>query len=275
VNQALCGLDVGISTTDAVAGWNERVSVSLPTRGAEETARAAVESLLDLAGPPPGGLVIAATGAGSHRLGDRLSGHPVCHVPEVSAIGRGGAGLSHRSEVLVVSLGTGTAMVSVRGREMTHVSPGTGVGGGTLLGLARALLGVSEVSDLAALARRGDRTRLDITIGEAIGGPLGALPERATASNFAKFDGRADRADLAASLANLVAEVVLTVTILGLQAARQGTAIMTGKLLLFEPVRQRVGEASAELGGLFVIPENAAVATALGALWTLADGEGR
>ena len=63
---------------------------------------------------------------------------------------------------LVVSLGTGTAIVSVNGDKIDHVS-GTGVGGGTLLGLAKHMLGVSTIETLEAMARRGDLQRVDLT----------------------------------------------------------------------------------------------------------------
>ena len=271
-----CGLDVGISTTDAVAGWAEEVSVSLPTTRPLESAEEALRRLIDLARPPGGKLGVAATGVGSHRLPERLCGLEVRRVPEITAIGRGGIGLGGGAEALVASLGTGTAMVSVRGSEMRHVVPGNGVGGGTLLGLARALLGTDDLSELSRLAETGDRTRLDITIGEAVGGPLGVLPENGTASNFAKYAAGARREDVAAALLNLVAEVVLWTVLLGLQASGHGRAILTGKLLLVEPIRRRIDEFSTLLGGSLVVPVRGDVASALGALWSVsADSEAR
>jgi type II pantothenate kinase len=168
----------------------------------------------------------------------------------------------------VASLGTGTAMVSVRGAEIAHIVPGNGVGGGTLLGLGRALLDTDDLAELSRLARAGDRTKLDITIGEAVGGPLGDLPENGTASNFAKYRRDNRREDVAAAVLNLVAEVVLWTILLGLQASGQTRAILTGKLLLVEPIRRRIDEFSPLLGGALVIPERAGLASALGALWT-------
>ena len=113
--RAYCGLDVGITTTDAVASWADDVAVSLPTRAFESSAETALARLLERAGGPPGGpLIIAATGAGSHRMADRVGGFAVERVSEIAAIGRGGIGLGGGGEALVASLGTGTAMVSAR-----------------------------------------------------------------------------------------------------------------------------------------------------------------
>lgn len=264
-----CGLDVGISTTDAVAGWAIERAVSLPTVDVERTAEAALDELFATIGPPPANVLIAATGAGSHRLPDRLCGFALRRVPEITAIGRGGIRLAGGGDALVASLGTGTALVSVRGAEVRHVVPGNGIGGGTLLGLGRALLGTDDLAEISRLARSGDRTRLDITIGEAVGGPLGVLPQQGTASNFAKYASGARREDVAAALVNLVTEAVLWSVLLGLQASGHARAVLTGKLLLVDSVRRRLDEIGADLGGLFVVPERGEVASVLGALWTI------
>lgn len=270
---AYFALDVGISTTDAVAAWRPEASVSMRTTEAAVSAEAALRKLLAEVGEPRGGeLVIAATGVGSRRLPQRFCGYPLRRISEITAIGLGGTGLAGVEETLVASLGTGTAMVSVRGREIRHVTPGNGVGGGTLLGLGRALVGTDDLRELSRLASLGDRRRLDITIGEAVGGPLGALPADGTASNFAKYAAGARREDVAAALLNLVAETVLWTVLLGVQAAGHSRAVLTGKLLLVEPVRRRIDEMSVLLGGMLSVPERAEIASALGALWAAEEG---
>jgi type II pantothenate kinase len=264
----LCGLDVGISTTDAVGDWAEDRAVSLPTGPPAETATIAIRRLLETTPPPDDRpIVIAATGFGAHRLGDQLAGFPLRKIPELVAIGWGGTRVAGIPEALVVSLGTGTALVSVRDGELRHVSPGTGVGGGTLLGIARSVFGLEDLDALMELVRRGERSRVDLSIGEVAGGPLGALPPDATASNLGKCSPRARREDVAAGLVNLVTEVVLTVTLLGLQASGQGRAILIGKLMLFEPIGKRIADVARILHPVLVLPERGTVATALGAMW--------
>ena len=268
---AVCGLDVGITTTDAVAGWDLDASVSIPSARERDPAAAAIERLLAASPPRTKDVVIAATGVGAHGLGESVCGARVVRVPEFEAIGRGGTRLAGRSEGLVVSLGTGTALVSVRGDEARHVAPGTGVGGGSLVGLSRALLGTDDWEEIARLASAGDRTRLDVTIGEVVGGPLGALPPSATASHFAKFDANSAREDVAAALVHMIVEITLTVTLLGLQAAGQNAAILIGRVLAFAPIRKELEQAAAMFGDLLVLPPRPALATALGALWSV-DG---
>ena len=263
----ILGLDVGISTTDLVGSWAPEHPLTLPTGSFAETAEEGVRRLLQEAPPPRGSsIVVAATGVGLHRLPPKLVALPVRHVSEMEAIGRGGLLLSGLREALVVSLGTGTALVSARDGVFRHVVPGTGVGGGTLVTFARALLGVADLDALADLAARGDRFRVDLTIGEVVGGPLGALPPDATASNLGKWSAGTSREDLAAGLVNLVAEVAMQFALLGLQITGQSRAVLVGKLPWFRPIGERLGNLPPGLADLVLIPPRGGLATALGAL---------
>ena len=153
----IVGIDIGGSTTDAVI--LENGSIRVVTIEANDPVAAAAGALGKIVGDAGISLSdiesVAATGAGSRALGDQLFGRPVVKVNEFTAIGVGGTTLAHKDRALVVSLGTGTAMVSVNQAEIRHVS-GTGVGGGTLLGLAKHMLGVSGLDTLETMAGRGD-----------------------------------------------------------------------------------------------------------------------
>ena len=112
-------------------------------------------------------------------------------VNEFSAIGIGGTSLAgNERSALVVSLGTGTAIVSVTGDKIAHFS-GTGVGGGTLRGLSKHMLGVSTIEALEKLARtrrpiahRSHRSRYRRRRDRR-------LPPDTTASNFGKISADA------------------------------------------------------------------------------------
>ncbi len=159
-----------------------------PTTSPAESAERAVSLLVERAGLPQDGFVLAATGVGIETARWPRCGYPVRRVSEINAIGRGGIGLGGGSAALVASLGTGTAMVSVRGSEVTHVTPGNGVGGGTLLGLSRALLGTDDLAELAQLASPGrPPTSGALPSAKRLAGRLGTLPEDGTAANFAKY----------------------------------------------------------------------------------------
>ena len=95
------------------------------------------------------------TGVGSSFLKDEIYGIKCEKVDEFIAIGLGGVHLSGVNKALIVSMGTGTAYVSVVDDEIVHEG-GTGVGGGTLLGLSNRIIGVRTCDNIMELAESGD-----------------------------------------------------------------------------------------------------------------------
>ena len=78
------------------------------------------------------------TGVGSSYIKRNLYGIDCKRVPEFTCIGRGGLYLSGLNNALVVSMGTGTALVHASEGGMNYLG-GTGVGGGTLVGLSKLM----------------------------------------------------------------------------------------------------------------------------------------
>jgi hypothetical protein len=63
-------------------------------------------------------------------------------------------------------MGTGTALVHAkRGGEMRYLG-GTGVGGGTIMGLSRLLLQAESIEHIADYAETGDLSKIDLRIGD-------------------------------------------------------------------------------------------------------------
>ncbi|MBQ2205234.1 MAG: hypothetical protein II411_05020, partial [Lachnospiraceae bacterium] len=86
---------------------------------------------------------IIVTGTGSSYIGDEYNGIEILKVNEFDAIGYGGIILSKLDEALIVSIGTGTTIVHSNLDKNVRIG-GTGLGGGTLVGLGRAILGNNE-----------------------------------------------------------------------------------------------------------------------------------
>jgi type II pantothenate kinase len=84
---------------------------------------------------------------------------------------------------------------------------GTALGGGTMLGLGRLLLGADSFSALAALAVQGDRRRVDLLVGDVYRGTAPTIAADLTASSFAKLASTRP-ADVAHALMGLVGENV-------------------------------------------------------------------
>jgi len=169
-----------------------------------------------------------------------------------------------------VSAGSGTAMIAARAPGSFEHVTGTAVGGGTLLGLARLLVGTSDPTELAALAVHGDASRVDSTLRDAIGGGVGRLPAHATAVNFGRVPALAEapaRADVAAALFTLVPQVIAVIALNAARAAGLERVVIVGHLPDLQGVRdtiERVWEYYGVTPGP-IIPASGGAATALGA----------
>ena len=264
----IVGIDIGGSTTKAVA-YEKRIigKTSVTTTDPYAAAAGALaklfveikRSLKDVAS-------VALTGGGSHGMSSDLLGLKVEKVDEMQAIGLGGIELTGKDEALVVSMGTGTAVLAVRGRgeEIKHVS-GTGVGGGTLMGLSRSLLNKYEIGTLWKLARGGDLSKVDLSVKEITGGAVGFLPEYATASNFGRVTDDASENDLALGVINMVGQVIGTIACLAARASGlEDSIVLVGKVAA-NPEITDIIQAVGELYGMrMVVPENPDYCTALG-----------
>ena len=211
----------------------------------------------------------AAVTGGKHRsLPAEVGGVPLVKVKEVDAIGRGGLYLAGLPEALVVSAGSGTAMVAARGRESTHVT-GSAVGGGTLQGLSRLLLGTADPQEIDRLALQGDANRVDLTLAEALGGAVGRLPVNANAVNFGRLGREAvDVAppDLAAALVRLVGQVIAVIAINAAKAEGLETVVMTGHLVDLQSVCRVLEEVAGFYQADIRVPPLPGSGTAAGAL---------
>lgn len=267
-------IDFGISNTDAVATIDGALHFwTRPSAGAPD--HDVVRAILSAGGVALDTLPHIAVTGGQHKvLPARLSGCAVVAVPEVMAIGRGGQALAlpHEEDpatpILVVSAGSGTAVVSARGSAYAHVT-GTGVGGGTLLGLGRLLLGTTNVDDIDAMALRGDPNGADLALRDVVSGPIGSLPPDATAVNFgrlARQEQMASPDDLAAALMTLVGQVIAITAINAARAERVDRIVVIGHMADMPSFRRVIDQVGEYYGMELTLPMNAGYGTALGAL---------
>ena len=279
----VAAIDFGISNTDVVARRGAALSRwSEPYRGDPDLA--SIRATLATGDIELDALSQLIVTGGRHRiLPDTLGNTRIAKISEVQAIGRGGQAIldmtpAERHEpLLVVSAGSGTAMIKAERNQYTHVS-GTGVGGGTMLGFARLLLGTVDPVEIGVLAEQGDRNGVDLSLADVITGPIGSLPADATAVNFGRLGRRTfvsepSRIDIAAALVNLVAQ---TISLIAANAARANgceRVVMVGHMLDLPFFRKVVGLVGEYYTTHFDLPEHPGTATALGALELAADAD--
>ena len=166
---------------------------------------------------------VMITGVGSAYISSEIYGLKTEHVSEFVSTGRGGLYLTGLPEAVIVSMGTGTALVHAKGGRIEYLG-GTGVGGGTLIGLAKKMLGVQNVEIISALASEGDLEHIDLRIGDITDRELSpTLVMETTAANFGKVSDIATNGDLALGILNLVFETIAMVSIFAARSHGPGT----------------------------------------------------
>ena len=175
-----------------------------------------------------------------------------------------GAAESRLERMIVVSMGTGTSLVSCDGDEIRHIG-GVGIGGGTLSGLSRLLLKTDDIHQIAALAAGGDISHINLHIGDISARPLPGLPLDATASLFANAQANAPREDIALGLVWMVLQTVGSASILSSLGRGIRDFVLIGNLTLL-PQCKVVFPAMEKIYGVrFIIPEYSEFCTAIGA----------
>jgi type II pantothenate kinase len=165
-------------------------------------------------------------------------------------------------------------MVAARGREVHHVT-GSAVGGGTLLGLAKLILGTDDPLEIDTLALAGDAAAVDIMLQEAVGGQVGRLPAEANAVNLGKLDREEGftRENLAAGLVRLVAQVIAVVAINAANSEGLDEIILIGHLMDLESIRREIALVGTFYDKEFIVPENPGYGTVSGVLEVLAAAD--
>jgi len=168
---------------------------------------------------------------------------------------------------VVASMGTGTAFVIARGRDVRHLG-GSGVGGGTLLGLANRMLNVRDFQILVDLAAQGNLGAVDLQIADISHDDIPGLRPTATASNFGKWNDAATREDIALGILNLVFQSIGVMAVMLSRGHQDLSVVLTGNLTLVP----QSGAIFTDLADLFrtqfIIPADAEYGPAVGAaLW--------
>ena len=255
----IIGIDRGASFTDLAVVQDKSLvdHLSIETRGWPEI-RAALEKIQ---GKYPTNRV-AFSGASTDM--PLYFKEQVVNVPEIDAIGLGGATLAGCKTCLVISMGTGSAMVHVDKGTANHMG-GTGVGGGTIKGLAKLICGLEDVHRLEELALNGNAAGMNMTIGDLGLADLSFLSADATVSNFAgiKSDSQEDKA---AGILSLVAETIgIIASLCALHAGCRNSIVGVGKVAANQHIRHTLDRVGVLYQTKFIFPEHAGCATAYGA----------
>lgn len=120
------------------------------------------------------------------------------------------------SQSIITNIGTGTSIHYMDGNSHQRVG-GTGVGGGTLIGLATIMTGISDFDKIKSNAFKGSREGIDLLVKDIYQGMDTPIDGNLTASNFGKVgiteQREFDQNDVLATTQGLIGEVITTLSI--------------------------------------------------------------
>ncbi|MDR2499957.1 MAG: pantothenate kinase [Treponema sp.] len=275
----IIGIDIGSTTTKAVS----IEAVPGPGGGAQNAGRVihriktkAADAVTSAAGAFGKMLLenhikmediqrVMITGAGSAKMKSDLFGIPTRRVNEIQAIGIGGMYLAGKDNIIITNVGTGTVIIDARSSGRISHLGGSGVGGGTILGLAKKLLSTSDFNDVMALAETGSLNRVDLLLEDIMETDLSFLKPEATVSNFGKMQDGAGLEDIALGIVSMVYQVIGVLSAFAARSRNTNRVVVTGNGSK-NSVGKRILTAIEEMYAVrFEYPSDAEYTTAIGA----------
>lgn len=267
------GIDIGGSTTKIVgfnniSGENELISPLLVSAADPLTSLyGAFGKFISVNGLSLSDIVkVMVTGVGSSYLTTPIYSLNCEKVPEFESTGRGGLYLTGLEKAIVVSMGTGTAVVYAEKGKTTEYLGGTGVGGGSIMGLSRLILGMDNIKHIEKIASTGDLSKIDLRVRDISNTDLFPdMPKDMTAANFGKVSDIASKSDIALGIYNMVFETIAMVSLFAARSKETNDIILSGNLTTMEMCTKLFPQLSSMFNINYTIPQNAQFATVIGA----------
>ncbi|GAB3062457.1 type II pantothenate kinase [Virgibacillus ainsalahensis] len=224
------GIDAGGSLTKIA--YEERGKIHVKTFPSDK-----MDQLMDWLRIVSPGALLHLTGGKSAYL-ERTVQQKTFHVDEFEATAEGTRFLLQQEksvldkEFILVSIGTGTSIFHVT--QESHVRLfGSGIGGGTLMGLGTLICGKNNFLELVELAGKGNRANSDLLVKDIYAPGKPPLSGDLTAANFGKAhrENNANETDHMSSLIQLIGESIILLAGQAAAAHNVGKIVFIGSTL--------------------------------------------
>jgi len=263
----IAGIDIGSTTTKAVLRDKNEIVCMIRTKALDPITSATGilgKILFERNIPLSKVEKISITGVGSSKIDGDIFNIPTIKTDEITAIGRGGMYLSGGDDIIITNIGTGTAIIEANSHGIKHIG-GTGIGGGTIVGMSKRMLGTIEIENIVTMAARGNLNPVDLLIGDIIDSGISFLQKDNTASNFGKMLDTASNDDIALGIVNMVYQVIGVMSVFAVRSRNKNAISFTGNGST-NPIGRNILLAIAAMYDIeFNFPDNPEYATALGA----------
>ncbi|WP_176448686.1 type II pantothenate kinase [Lentibacillus sp. CBA3610] len=268
MSQTKIGIDAGGTLIKIAYPENERIHYqSFPSRAMDDVVSWITNHFENPA--------ICITGGKSHALVERLD-VSAKSVVEFDATTKGIAYLADQENrplddhFLFVNVGTGTSIHYVNDGKQERVG-GSGIGGGTLLGLAHLTTGMKDYETIIQTAGDGNRENVDLKVKDIFEGAVPPISGDLTASNFGKTETMIEQPpsepDILASIIGLIGEVIVTISSQLAVQYNTETIVYIGSSFRSNPLLQEIIETYTRMIGKEpVFLQNGEYSGAVGAL---------
>lgn len=138
-------------------------------------------------------------------------------------------------KAIIANIGTGTSIHIMQAEQSHRRLGGTGIGGGTLIGLGQALTGSSDFRKLVELSELGNRSSIDVLVSDIYESNKLPINGSLTASNFGgvalKKTHEKSTADYISGVQGMIGEVVASLCIQAAEAHDVNDIIYIGSTL--------------------------------------------
>jgi type II pantothenate kinase len=263
----IIGIDIGSTTTKAVSIMDGEGIQKIKTKATDAvtSATGAFGKILMENDYLIGDIDrIMITGTGASKIKNDIFGIPTERVDEIQCIGIGGMFLSGKDDIVIANIGTGTVFIDASRNRISHMG-GSGVGGGTIQGLAKKLISMTDFNDVMELADMGNLSQVDLNMEDITDVGLSFLSRDTTASNFGKMLDTARNEDMALGILNMVYQVIGMLSVFAAKSKRTDRVIVTGNGS-HNAIGKKILATITEMCSVyFEYPDDAEYTTAIGA----------
>lgn len=260
---SIIGVDIGSSTIKIVEYNNEEFA-QRKIYQKNDTAENIIQNFIDINGIKTIEQFVL-TGIGSDKVDLSKYSVPIQKVPEFEAIANGGKYIANKDNILVVSVGTGTALIKVTPEEIKHLG-GTGVGGGTLLNLCNRILKVQDFNEILELSKYGDLSKIDLRIGDVTNQEIETLPKDLTLANFGKFELGCKKEDIVLGFLNMIFEVIGMMAVFATQNTSIKDIVVIGNITVIPVVKDIIEKLEKLHKVNFILSDDGEFAVVMGAI---------
>lgn len=181
------------------------------------------------------------------------------------------------TDAVITNIGTGTSIHSLKGAEHERIA-GTGIGGGTLLGMSALMTGIHQFDKIVELSALGSRSEVDMLVSDIYFGNKTPIDGGLTASNFGDAGLRPlierSKEDVLATVQGMVGEVISTLSIQCAFTEDLEHIVYIGSTLAQnEPLQKIIGDYTKRKNRTPIFLRDNGYSGAIGALLSKIDGK--